>query len=228
MPDVRLICYTPPARRLEIRTFFSRAADGVAVLAAAGCMRGSAGSAPAAAELYEACAGCHGPTGQGNVALGAPRIAGLPAWYVDSQLKRFQDGLRGKHPDDVEGLRMRAMSRQMLTPAETAAVSAHVAALPSVVNAGVLASADKSAGEKIFPTCAACHGMKGEGNEQVKAPPLAGIDDWYAELQLKKFRAGVRGKAPNDTVGPIMQTMSMTIPADAVDDLAAYVHSLTK
>ena len=190
-------------------------------------MRGSAGSVPAAA-LYESCVGCHGSAGQGNVTLGAPRIAGMPAWYVGSQLKRFQDGLRGKHPDDVEGLRMRAMSRQMLTEAETAAVAAYVAALPSVANAGLLAGADKSAGEKLYPTCAACHGLKGEGNEQVKAPPLAGIDDWYAELQLRKFRSGVRGKAPNDPVGPVMQAMSMTIPADAVDDLAAYVHSLTK
>ena len=191
-------------------------------------MRGSAGTTPAGAELYEACVGCHGPVGQGNATLGAPRIAGMPAWYVDAQLKRFQDGLRGKHPDDVEGLRMRAMSRQMLTAAETAAVASHVAGLPSVTSPALLANADKSAGEKLFPTCAACHGLKGEGNEQVKAPPLAGIDDWYADLQLRKFRSGVRGKAPNDPVGPIMQTMSMTIPADAVDDLAAYVHSLSK
>jgi cytochrome c553 len=213
---------------MGLRTFFFRAAAFVAVLAAGGCMRGSAGTPPAGATLYEACAGCHGPAGQGNVALGAPRIAGMPAWYVAAQIKRFQDGLRGKHPDDVEGLRMRAMSRQMLSDAETAAVAGYVAGLAPVTNPGLLASADKSAGEKIFPTCAACHGVKGEGNEQVKAPPLAGIDDWYAELQLKKFRSGIRGKAPNDPVGPIMQTMSMTIPADAVDDLAAYVHSLSK
>jgi len=223
-----MICYTPPARRMGLRTFFFRAAAAVAVLAAVGCMRGSAGTTPAGAELYEACVGCHGPVGQGNATLGAPRIAGMPAWYVDAQLKRFQDGLRGKHPDDVEGLRMRAMSRQMLTAAETAAVASHVAGLPSVTSPALLANADKSAGEKLFPTCAACHGLKGEGNEQVKAPPLAGIDDWYADLQLRKFRSGVRGKAPNDPVGPIMQTMSMTIPADAVDDLAAYVHSLSK
>jgi len=210
------------------RTFFVRVATAVAVLAAGGCMRGSAGSAPAGATLYEACAGCHGTAGQGNVALGAPRIAGMPAWYVAAQLKRFQDGLRGKHPDDIEGLRMRAMSKQMLSEAETAAVADHVAGLAPAASPALLASADKSAGEKLYPTCAACHGLKGEGNEQVKAPPLAGIDDWYAELQLRKFRSGIRGKAPNDPVGPIMQSMSMTIPADAVDDLAAYVHSLSK
>jgi len=210
------------------RTFFLAPLGLAAVLAAGGCMRGSAGQVPAGAELYEACAGCHGPAGQGNVAVGAPRIAGMPAWYVGAHLTRFPDGLRGKHPDDAEGLRMRAMSKQMLTAAETAAVAGYVASLAPVTNTGLLQSADKSAGAKIFPTCAACHGPEGQGNEQVKAPPLAGIDDWYAELQLKKFRAGIRGKAPNDQVGPIMQAMSMTIPADALDDLAAYVHGLSK
>ena len=191
-------------------------------------MRGAAGRVPAAADLYEACASCHGQAGEGNVTVGAPRIAGMPAWYIASQLKRFQDGLRGKHPDDVEGLRMRAMSRQMLSEAETAAVSSYIAGLPTVTNPGSLLAADRTVGEKLFTTCSACHGVKGEGNEQVKAPPLAGLDDWYVELQLRKFRAGVRGKTPGDTLGPVMQAMSLTIPPDALDDLAAHVHNLSK
>jgi cytochrome c553 len=90
-----------------------------------GCASGSA--APiAGADLYGACESCHGPSGEGSVEFGAPAIAGMPTWYVSSQLQRFQQGLRGKHPDDVEGLKMRAMSRQMLSEAEISAVASHV------------------------------------------------------------------------------------------------------
>jgi cytochrome c oxidase subunit 2 len=72
----------------------------------------------------------------------------------------------------------------------------------------------------------ACHGAKGEGNEAVKAPPLAGLDDWYIAAQIRKFKAGVRGTVAGDTVGPIMQAMSLTIPPENINHLAAYAHSL--
>ncbi len=200
-----------------------------AVLMATGCARGSAAPREvAAADLYAACATCHGTSGQGDVSVGAPAIAGLPAWYVTAQLERFQGGLRGKHPDDVEGLRMRPMSRQMLTPAETTSVAQHIAGLPPVTTAVSLAAGEPAKGQEIFVRCVACHGMKGEGNETLKAPPLAGMDDWYVARQLQKFRSGVRGAAPGDTVGPIMQAMAQTIQPEEIDHVAAYVHTLPK
>jgi cytochrome c oxidase subunit II len=208
-------------------TSFLRVLALMGLVAAGGCMRGSAGQ-PAAAELYESCASCHGFDGQGNAAIGAPRIAGLPAWYVASQVTRFQSGLRGKHPDDAEGLRMRAMAKQMMTDAEIAAVASHIATFPSVKNAPTLPHSDPAAGAQAFTLCIGCHGPEGKGNEQVKAAPLAGMDDWYVALQLRKFRSGVRGKAEGDTVGPVMQAMSMAIQPETIDDLAAYVHNLQK
>ena len=59
-------------------------------------------------------------------------------------------------------------------------------------------------------------------------PPLAGLDDWYVERQLRKFRAGVRGKAAGDPIGPVMQAMSMTLQPGEIGDIAAYVHSLPR
>lgn len=191
-------------------------------------MHGTAAAPIAGAELFEACVACHGPSGQGNAAVGAPAIAGLPAWYVSAQLHRFQTGLRGKHADDVEGLRMRAMSRQMLSDAETTAVAAHVASLTPVKNAARLTTGDPATGQTAFAMCVPCHGAKGEGNETVKAPPLAGQDDWYIAAQLRKFKAGIRGTVPGDAVGPIMQSTSMAIPPENVDHLASYVHSLSR
>ena len=58
--------------------------------------------------LYAACAVCHGRSGEGNDALGAPRLAGQASWYTARQLRKFVDGVRGSHPDDTSGASMRA------------------------------------------------------------------------------------------------------------------------
>ena len=188
----------------------------------------AAGPEPSGAELFDACVACHGPAGGGDIVQGAPAIAGLPDWYVALQLERFQTGLRGKHPDDVEGLRMRPMSLQVATEAQRLAVAKYVASLPPVRNATTITTGDAAAGAQAFVMCTACHGPKGEGNQAVNGPPLAGQDDWYVARQIGKFRARVRGATPGDTIGPTMAAMSMAIQPDAIDDLAAYIHSLSR
>lgn len=180
------------------------------------------------AQLYQACESCHGPAGAGDIVQQAPAIAGLPAWYIAGQLERFQTGLRGKHPDDVEGLKMRPMSLQVNSEAQRQAVAAYVAGLTPVRSAARLRDTDVAQGEQNFVMCIACHGMKGEGNQELNAPPLAGLDDWYVALQIRKFRSGIRGSAPGDAIGPTMAAMSMAVPPDVVDDLAAYVHALPR
>lgn len=199
-----------------------------AAILTTGCAGASAPREATGAELYRACASCHGPAGGGDITQGAPTIAGLPEWYLVQQLERFQSGLRGKHPDDVEGLRMRPMAQQMRTEAQTQAVATYVASLTPVRNASRLTGADPAAGAQTYVMCMACHGPSGEGNQAVNAPPLAGMDDWYVALQIRKYRAGVRGSAPGDAVGPAMAAMSMAIPPDAVEDVAAHVHGLTR
>lgn len=214
------------------KTFVALACLALATLSGACTSAGAGAEAPpreiTGAELYRACTSCHGPAGGGDTQQGAPAIAGLPEWYVSAQLERFQSGIRGKHPDDVQGLRMRPMSLQLRTEAERVAVAAYVAGLQPVVNAPSIAGADATAGQQSFVMCVACHGPNGEGNQAVNAPPLAGLDDWYVALQIRKFRSGIRGTAPGDPTGPIMAAMSMAIPPDAIDNVAGYVHSLPR
>ena len=82
--------------------------------AAAGRVEAAVGEAapegdPARGEtLYAACAVCHGRSGEGRDALGAPRLAGQASWYTARQLRRFISGVRGSHPDDTSGASMRA------------------------------------------------------------------------------------------------------------------------
>ena len=62
---------------------------------------------------YQLCKKCHGMNGEGRYDIKSPAIAGLPAWYVLAQLHKFRNGARGKHPQDINGVRMRPMSRTL-------------------------------------------------------------------------------------------------------------------
>jgi cytochrome c oxidase subunit 2 len=196
-------------------------------MSAAACSGGAA-SEMTGRDLYRSCESCHGVSGEGDVRVDAPQIAGLPAWYLSAQLDRFQKGLRGKHPDDVEGLRMRAMASQMMSRREIDAVAAHVASLTPRPKAAPSLKGDAAAGASFYAVCAACHGPKGEGIQQMNAPPLAGFEDWYVARQLRKFQTGVRGRINEDAVGLQMSGMAMTVPPESVDHVAAYVHGLGK
>jgi cytochrome c oxidase subunit 2 len=179
--------------------------------------------------LFENCVACHGATGAGNEKLGAPSIAGLPKWYVEEQLRKFQTGARGAHPEDIEGLRMRPMSMTVLGDANLSAVAAYVASLPVTRSGTPVAGGDAEAGKNAYMVCVACHGQAGEGNETLRAPPLVQISDWYALRQLKKFKAGVRGTNPADTSGATMRPMSLTLADEqAMKNVLAYIRTLSK
>ena len=60
-------------------------------------------------QLYATCAVCHGGSGEGNVAMRSPALAGLDRIYLVDQLRHFRDGVRGAHPQDALG-RLMAMS----------------------------------------------------------------------------------------------------------------------
>ena len=198
----------------------------MAVLTMTGCARSSVAASISGAELFEACVPCHGAAGEGKSAVGAPAIAGLPAWYVAAQLERFQTGVRGQHADDVEGLRMQAMSRQMRSQTERGAVARHVALLPRVTNTAAIGGGDAAEGQSAYLLCASCHGVTGTGYEPGRVPPLAGLDDWYVAAQIRKFQNGVRGTMPDDAFGPVMRAVAATLSAENINQVAAYVHAL--
>ena len=198
------------------------------VLAMTGCARSSVAASVSGAELFEACVPCHGVAGEGKPAVGAPAIAGLPAWYVSAQLERFQTGVRGQHADDVEGLRMQALSRQLRSETERMAVASHVASLAHVTNTTAAGGEDAAAGQQAYLLCASCHGVTGSGFEAGKVPPLAGMDASYVAAQLGKFKNGVRGTMPDDAFGPVMRSVAASLSAEEIDQVAAYVHTLSR
>jgi cytochrome c oxidase subunit 2 len=177
--------------------------------------------------LYKTCTPCHGSAGEGTTLANAPSIAGLAQWYVESQLTKFQTGVRGAHPDDLDGLRMRPMSRALFGEQATKDVAAYVASMKPVASAHTV-EGDADKGKTLYTPCIACHGPQGQGNPALNGSPLTNISDWYLVTAIEKFKNGQRGgDAAKDPTAALMRPMAMTLASDeAVRDVVAYIRTL--
>jgi cytochrome c553 len=179
-------------------------------------------------DLYDTCVPCHGRHGAGDATLGAPVIAGLPRWYIEAQLGKFRNGLRGTHPADMEGHRMRPMARSLNIEGDVGSVAQYVASLPPVHPSDMLKGGDPTAGASRYTTvCTVCHGADAKGMEAMGAPELLSQPDWYLLRQLDKFKSGMRGFDSTDAQGQQMATMSSTLEDhQAMLDVIAYIRTL--
>ena len=180
---------------------------------------------PIPADEFVYCTVCHGVQLMGNSIIEAPRLSGMESWYVESQLRAFKKGWRGKHERDVVGMEMQPMAAA-LTEEQIKEVSAFVAATrsdhpPETING------DADRGKAHYSTCAACHGVNGEGNIALGSPALTGQNDWYLVRQLKHFRDGTRGGQPGDTYGMQMRASAGLLSDDeAILDVVKYISTL--
>jgi cytochrome c553 len=176
--------------------------------------------------LFRLCTACHGPQGTGQQRLGAPAIAGLPEWYVAAQLRKFRHGVRGMHPQDSAGMRMRPMARALPADSDVQAVARYVAALPPAVQE-TATGGDAASGKVRYQLCAGCHGPDARGMPPVQAPPLVLANDWYLLRQLDNFKQGIRGgDATADPTGALMRSMAVSLDAQAMRDILAYIGTL--
>jgi cytochrome c oxidase subunit II len=188
-----------------------------------------AGDPAAGAALYAVCSACHGPSGQGNQQLNAPRLAGQSSWYLVRQLHGFKQGWRGASPQDVYGQQMLPMAATLPDDAAVRNVVAYIGSLPEAPVPATVAG-DAARGKALYGTCAYCHGNRGEGVWATKAPRLAGMSDWYLARQLRDFRSEIRGGHAQDFAGAQMLQMAQAsgvVKDDrAIDDLAAYLATM--
>lgn len=184
-----------------------------------------AGDKVAGATAYAVCSACHGAQAEGNQALNAPKLAGLPTWYLSRQLHNFKQGVRGGAPGDAIASQMAAIA-QPLDDATVNDVVAYIASLPDVATTHTVRG-DAGAGASGYTTCAYCHGPRGQGSWSTHAPPLAGRSDWYLQRQLEQFRQGHRGRHPQDFHGSQMARMSGVVrEGEPTADLLAYINTL--
>lgn len=77
--------------------------------------------------------------------------------------------------------------------------------------------------------CAGCHGPQGEGNADLKAPPLAGQSATYVARQLAKFRGGQRAYVEADQAGQVMKGIAQTLQNDeAMLKVAEFVSKMPR
>ena len=200
-------------------------------------------------ELFEVCAFCHGPQGQGSQRMDAPALAGMEAWYVERQLHNFRNRARGMHAEDVTGLQMSIVSGVTRNDATIRAMAAYLEAMepgadPETLDGEPVAAGrpyvwqsmyaqfsspqpgDPGRGAQAFLTCSVCHGATGQGNDALGAPRLTELPRWYQARQLQYFKDGVRGRGPGDLYGAQMAAMSMLLTDQTIADLIAYIDTL--
>jgi cytochrome c oxidase subunit 2 len=83
----------------------------------------------------------------------------------------------------------------------------------------------KADGELLFQACSACHGKQAEGNADLQAPALAGLQKSYIGRQLNAFLVGARGE--QDPYSQQMATMKPLLNATSIAQLSDYVSALT-
>lgn len=204
-------------RRTRVTAVLALVAVGLAA-----CGGPSAEETARAREAFRTCAACHGPQGAGDREVGAPNIAGLPAWYVVGQIRKFQIGHRGYAPEDSIGRRMAAASAALTRADDVAVLARWLERLPSVPPPPAV-EGDAQAGRVAYQACISCHEKDGSGRRDKKAPPLPGLADWYVVAQLRKYRDGWRGTNTNDQSGTTMRPVSIPLSDADIRNLAAYI-----
>jgi cytochrome c oxidase subunit II len=182
----------------------------------------TAGDVAAGQATYAVCSACHGPQGEGNPQLNAPKLAGQAGWYLARQLQNFKLGMRDKEQFAQQ------MDAFAATLDDTAIknVVAYINSLPDAQPQGTV-SGNPAKGREHYETCAYCHGGAGQGVWSTNAPRLAHMDDWYMKRQLQYFQQGLRGSHPQDFNGAQMAAMAKTLADDqAINDVLKHIDSM--
>ena len=168
-----------------------------------------------------ACVTCHGASGAGGVANGFPRLSGLNADYLQTQLDAFANGQRRNA--------MMTPIAQILSPEERAALARYYSGLtiptnpsppPSPETIGVQLAL-KGRWSNGLPACVQCHGATGAGVGRT-FPALAGQSALYIENQLHAWQQGARAPGPMG----LMKLIAAKLSAAEIKSVAAYFAAL--
>jgi len=177
------------------------------------------------APTMQLCASCHGAQGEGNPTTAAPRIAGQNTSYLENQLKRFKEGMRGYHTDDKAGAQMREVAKKLSDNDIT-----ELAAQYGKMTVSKTATIKTDAGKDLYnSTCLQCHGPHAQGFVQLRSPNLTILNDWYISNQLKAYTEGWRGTSDEtDLPSMMMRTIASHISSERdIGDVIRYINGLS-
>lgn len=168
-----------------------------------------------------ACVTCHGAQGEGMPANGFPRLAGLNAVYLQTQLDAFANGQRANA--------MMTPIAQTLSADERAELARYFGGLVGSIAAASVPNPD-SAGARLalkgrwlhgLPACVQCHGATGAGVGSV-FPALAGQSALYIENQLRSWQQNTRPPGPMG----LMKAIASKLSAADIQSVAGYFSAL--
>lgn len=175
------------------------------------------------------CMSCHGPTGLGNEAMGAPRLANLGYVYIIKQLNDLSEGRRVP----VGPGAVMPMFAQQLSAQDRQDVSAYVNTVTEppelsdlkdlkasgvVIGTSYLGQIISKYGTAKVSACQSCHGYNGRG----AAPmfPVIGQQRYtYLVNQLHNWRDGSRNNSPYGMMNAIAKKLS----DEDINNVAAYL-----
>ncbi len=195
------------------------------------------GIPPAGAEAQGAtkvavCIACHGSNGMGMTPL-YPNLAGQQYNYILKELENFRSGARKQSV--MSGMAMTIPpSPQHANLKDIAAYFSGMQPMwrrNAALSTSSISTVQLNLGGEIYqkgssvdgiPSCAACHGLGGEGNGPMAIPALAGQHAPYIIGELQRFASGKRQNSP----GHVMYTISRAMTTDQETAVAAYLQQL--
>ncbi len=191
-------------------------------------------------EINETCAGCHGEFAEGGKDGEYPRLAGLPAAYIENQLRLFRDRKRPNIP------MLEYLDKGQMPEQDIVDVSAYLQSIKLITKLPPLkegpdfdayermmmtktflniakVEGDFKDGKKLYKReCRSCHGRKGEGKLDQNIPMLAGQYTKYLKRQVKLF---IDKKRIHDPDAPDDELLSH-FSEDQLHNIFAYISTL--
>ncbi|WP_417438755.1 c-type cytochrome [Idiomarina sp.] len=179
----------------------------------AGIAVAQSGDAEVGKEKSQVCAACHGPNGESPTDM-YPHLAGQHQKYLLKQLKDFK---LASETGGEEGRNNPIMMGQVasLSEEDMADLAAFYAAKDSPK--GETPEDIIAKGEDLFrrgnpetnmPSCAGCHGPRGNGIGLAAFPDISGQHAAYTKSQLEMFRSGERANDPNGMMQGVTEKMT--------------------
>tara|TARA_B110000467_G_scaffold158814_1_gene175482 strand:+ start:6127 stop:6780 length:654 start_codon:yes stop_codon:yes gene_type:complete len=172
---------------------------------------------------FESCLICHSTQEMQR----GPIIDGLPAWYAQHQLEKFQSAIRGQAPENRSEHLMGSARDRFADPETISLLARYIESIPPQTHRKVVRG-DSDNGKQAYLSCITCHGAKGEGNALLKSPPLNIQEDWYLLDQLRKFAKGDRGYHSEDLTGQQMAATVKGLEDQTLKNLIVYIQSFQR
>ncbi|MDP2634508.1 MAG: c-type cytochrome [Pseudoalteromonas sp.] len=185
------------------------------------------GDVNAGKEKSATCAACHGPDGNAPVNI-YPKIAGQHADYIYKQLVEFKSGMTSGGKEGRMDPVMSAMAMP-LSDQDMKDIAVYFSSLnmsegstpKDVVEVGAMLYKAGDA-ERGIPSCASCHGPRGNGSSLAKFPKISFQHPGYIKSQLEKFRDGSR----NNDLNGMMQDIAKKLTDKDIEVLSQYLGGL--